>query len=289
MHTSGKHLWKKCAISHISKAETKCFEYAAHGRFQPQMDAENCLLHRSDAPRPAPAEQVFHLGQSAERFWGLHRAAIRRETADKKKGFYFLPKLDYPITAGVWPLFSAKNLQAHFHFHHREQLDALNARVLGTMWEAQPLDVILRKCAMDATQVGVHHAAVQHFNHCLFWRCLIPGGAAMLPDLNEAFTVRFGSIEKLISLFTGHCELLARHCGSGWVFLVWAKENFEILPFPAPGGTPLAMDYTPLLAIDMFEHSYMMDYGDDVAKYVRNFFRAVNWKVVHQWWRSCPR
>ena len=283
---------RRLLLRHTPRCATQSasvHEYAGSSRLQPRDDALNSTLVRRPSKGTPERAPVFHLGASAERFWGLHRAAVRAEESLAKKGFYFLPKLDYPLSEGVWPLFSADSLRTHLHQHHSAAVDALNERVLGTMWEAQPLDVILRKCAMDVTQIDIHHAAVQHFHHCLFWRSIVPGGSNIPQDLRGALKERFGSIDEFTALFTRHCERIAEHCGSGWVFLVWKDDKFEVLPLPSPGSTPLAMDYVPLLVIDMFEHSYMHDYGSDVKKYVLNFFRAVNWTVVHKWWQACPK
>ena len=272
-----------------NSSNTATHEFASTGRLQAKPDAYNSTLVRRPVSSKEDVNQVFQLDECAERFWGLHRAAVRAEDGRKKKGFYFLPKLDYPVSNGVWPLFSAHSLRTHFYQHHAASLDALNEKTLGTMWEAQPLDVILRKCAMDVTQIDIHHAAVQHFHHCLFWRCIIPGGSIMPQDLRGALCERFGSINAFCDLFSRQCQLMADLCGSGWVFLIWRDDKFEILPLPSPGNTPIAMDYVPLLVIDMFEHSYIEDYGGDVATYVKNFFRAVNWTVVHRWWQSTPK
>jgi Fe-Mn family superoxide dismutase len=70
--------------------------------------------------------------------------------------------------------------------------------------------------------------------------------------------------------------------GSGWVVLGYnthldAVENYWLadhLHFPA--------STTPLLVMDMYEHSYQMDYGAAAAKYIDAFFQNINWTSVGQ-------
>jgi Fe-Mn family superoxide dismutase len=68
--------------------------------------------------------------------------------------------------------------------------------------------------------------------------------------------------------------------GSGWTFLAINKEGeLKILSLPN-GENPLQYDLTPLLAIDVWEHAYYLDYQNDRKNYLKNLFLIINWHIV---------
>jgi len=76
------------------------------------------------------------------------------------------------------------------------------------------------------------------------------------PALHDALAKDFGSFERWQSEFIAMGKALGG--GSGWVLLSWS------------GGTPI-------LALDMYEHSYHMDFGAKADGYVEVFMNAINW------------
>lgn len=70
--------------------------------------------------------------------------------------------------------------------------------------------------------------------------------------------------------------------GSGWVILAY-NYHFQTLEnywswdhMHTPTGS------VPLLIMDMYEHSYQMDYGAAAAKYIDAFFQNINWETVEK-------
>jgi superoxide dismutase, Fe-Mn family len=69
--------------------------------------------------------------------------------------------------------------------------------------------------------------------------------------------------------------------GSGWVLLTWSRRDRKLLNQWAMDLTTTLAGGCPILALDMYEHSYHMDYGAKAAAYVDAFFMAViNWPNV---------
>ena len=254
--------------------------------FQPRMNEHNCHLHSPSAITHDDEYAKRYALCPSLRFWNTYRCVEQEEQTRKKRGFFHLPKLDYPIERGVSPLFSPTQLKIHYHRYHRKIVSELNEHTLGTMFEAQPLDVIIRKTNADATLATLFHAATQHFNHAFFWRCITPFGSTMSQSLRNALVLQYGSLDDFQAQFLQHALNIP---GSGWVFLVWADYKFELLSLVDPGSSPIAMDYIPLLNLDMSEHSYYIDYEMDPAKYVRNFFRCINWNIVDKNWNRCVK
>lgn len=65
--------------------------------------------------------------------------------------------------------------------------------------------------------------------------------------------------------------------GSGWVLLTWSPRDRRLVNQWAADHTMALAGATPILALDMYEHAYAMDYGANAAGYVNAFMGAVNW------------
>lgn len=103
-------------------------------------------------------------------------------------------------------------------------------------------------------------------------------------ETRSALAQQFGSFDRWETEFRKIAQGLGG--GSGWVVLghnthLNTVENYWLwdhMHFPA--GT------VPLLVMDMYEHSYQMDYGAAAAKYIDAFFLNINWANVAQRWES---
>jgi Fe-Mn family superoxide dismutase len=68
--------------------------------------------------------------------------------------------------------------------------------------------------------------------------------------------------------------------GSGWVWLVQRPDATLALLATVNAGSPLTGEDTPLLACDLWEHAYYIDYRGDRARYLEAFWKLVNWEFV---------
>jgi Fe-Mn family superoxide dismutase len=66
--------------------------------------------------------------------------------------------------------------------------------------------------------------------------------------------------------------------GSGWVLLVWSPHDRKLLNQWAADHCHTLAGGVPILALDMYEHSYQMDFGAKAASYVDIFMDAVRWR-----------
>lgn len=99
------------------------------------------------------------------------------------------------------------------------------------------------------------------------------------PTLQEALTRDFGSFERWHSEFVAMGKALGG--GSGWVLLSWSPTGRLVNQCAADHCHTLAGG-TPILALDMYEHSYHMDYGAKAADYLGTFMAAINWSAVRR-------
>ncbi len=100
-----------------------------------------------------------------------------------------------------------------------------------------------------------------------------PGGKAL--DLIKQF---WGGYEQWELEFKKTANALAG--GSGWVIFAYNLHAGEARNYWAWDHMHNAPMGRPLLALDMYEHSYHMDYGAAAAKYVDAFMLNVNWEEV---------
>ena len=97
-----------------------------------------------------------------------------------------------------------------------------------------------------------------------------PGAA-----LASAIERDFGSQARWRNEFAGMGKALGG--GSGWVLLTWSPRDHRLVNTWAADHTMALAGGTPVLALDMYEHAYALDYGSKAAAYVDAFMDAVNW------------
>ncbi len=102
------------------------------------------------------------------------------------------------------------------------------------------------------------------------------------PDnvLQDVLTRDFGSVERWRSEFAAMGK--AQAGGSGWVLLTWSKRDQKLVNAWAADHTTTVADGIPILALDMYEHSYHIDYGAKAADYVGVFMNAIDWPSVRR-------
>ncbi len=113
--------------------------------------------------------------------------------------------------------------------------------------------------------------------HELFFASLgdesAPGG-----ELRDALTRDFGSVDRWHAEFSAMGK--AQGGGSGWVLLTWSPRDGNLINQWAMDHTTTLAGGCPILALDMYEHSYHLDYGARAAAYVDAFMAVINWPNV---------
>ncbi len=105
--------------------------------------------------------------------------------------------------------------------------------------------------------------------------------------LHKALTVRFGSFERAIESIKD----LALTRGIGWAMLGYDKATNQLITYWVDeqhlGHLP---QVTPLLCLDMWEHSFVADYQPSgKKKYVEDFFVNINWSTVENHFSSATK
>jgi superoxide dismutase, Fe-Mn family len=187
---------------------------------------------------------------------------------------HHLPPLPYAENA-LAPLISAETLQYHWGKHHRAYVEKLNELVAGTQFAELPLEDVVRRSAGP-----VFNNAAQHFNHSVYWKSLSPqGGGEPSGALGEAIRKSHGSFKSFREEFNKKANAIF---GTGWCWLV-KKGDGQIEIQPAfDADCPLTTGGVPLLACDVWEHAYYIDYRNERDRYLEAFWKIANWRFAEQ-------
>ncbi|OHV11938.1 superoxide dismutase [Kushneria phosphatilytica] len=185
-----------------------------------------------------------------------------------------LPPLPYAYDA-LQPSISEENLRSHHEIYHRDLLRRLDRLTAGTPAESRSLEELM------LTGTGeIQACASQAWNHTFLWQCLSPWGGGMPKgQLAEAIKRQWGSFEDFQNVFE---RSALAHFQSGWTWLVRRADAQPDIVNISDAGSPLLRGLTPLLAIDMWEHAYYLDYRMDRYKYVQGFWKLANWAFAEQ-------
>ncbi|CCH43980.1 Superoxide dismutase [Mn], mitochondrial [Wickerhamomyces ciferrii] len=189
-----------------------------------------------------------------------------------------LPDLDYDYGA-LEPHISGQINELHHKKHHQTYVNGYNTAIEQAA-EAAAKDDILK--SIELTQhIKFHGGGIR--NHNLFWKNLAPtsqgGGELPTGALASKINDQYGSIDKLIGLTN---TKLAGVQGSGWAFIAKNNENGAIEVVQTYNQDTLTSKYTPLIAIDAWEHAYYLEYQNVKADYFKAIWNVINWKEAER-------
>ena len=198
-----------------------------------------------------------------------------------------LPNLPYAYDA-LAPFMSAETLEFHHDKHHKAYVDKGNELAKAAGLDGKSLEQIVVSSFKDKSQGPLFNNAGQHWNHIHFWNWMKPkGGGKKIPAaLEKSINESFGGFDTFRGKFI---EAGITQFGSGWAWLVLGDNGkIEIMKTPN-GENPLAHGKTALLGVDVWEHSYYIDYRNARQKYLEAFVdNLVNWDYVAELFEKGP-
>ena len=173
------------------------------------------------------------------------------------------------------PYISAETLHFHHDKHYAGYVTKLAELVEGTHYAMMPLEEIVL-----SSDGAIFNNAAQAWNHVFFFEQLSPR-AKHHPTgaLRRAIEDTFGSFDSLKQRMTTAATTLF---GSGWVWLAADKDGRLYIISKPNAGTPLSDGLTPLLAIDVWEHAYYIDYRNARKDAVENLWSVIDWNKVDE-------
>ena len=189
-----------------------------------------------------------------------------------------LPPLPYALDA-LEPYLSRRTLAAHHGRHHAAYVEKTRALVERTPLENAPLEEIVR-AGSERDSKALFNAAAQAWNHAFFWQSMRPaGGGDARGPIAELIEDGFGSQRAFVQKFVTEA---GDHFASGWIWLVLDGSRLHIVDTPN-ADTPLTTNLVPLLALDVWEHAYYLDYQHRRLDYIAAYLsHLVNWDFANQ-------
>lgn len=197
-----------------------------------------------------------------------------------------LPDLPYDYAA-LEPHISARTMKIHHDRHHQKYVDTLNDLIEGTRYDEMELERIIKESAKKDDEQAIFNNAGQVWNHSLFWSSMTPkGGGAPEDELADAIGQAFGSVGDFRESFK---ETATGTFGSSWTWLVLRNGKLAI-EGTQNADSPLTSGGIPLLACDMWEHAYYLDYQNEKGKFVDAYLEnLVDWSFALNRLRAMPR
>ena len=189
-----------------------------------------------------------------------------------------LPEINYSYDA-LEPHIDAKTMEIHHSKHHNGYTTNLNNAIQGTDMQNLSIEDI---CKSENLTGAVRNNGGGYYNHCLFWDILSPNGGGQPKDeVGEAINSSFVSFENFKNEFA---KTAATRFGSGWAWLCVKNGALDICS-TANQDNPLMLDQcggTPILALDVWEHAYYLNYQNRRPDYINAFFNVINWEEVNK-------
>lgn len=192
---------------------------------------------------------------------------------------FALPKLPYDYNA-LAPYISEEQLKIHHDKHHLAYVNGANA-LFTKMDEAKEGKTVLDLKAV-AKELSFHIGG--HMMHTTFWENMAPsgkvGGGQPGGAVADIIDKQFGSFDMFKKLFastamstegSGWAALAVHQCIDRALIMQIEKHNVNVFP-----------DFQIIMALDVWEHAYYIDYKNDRAKFVENFWNIVNWDQVNR-------
>ena len=188
---------------------------------------------------------------------------------------FTLPDLPYAYDA-LAPYMSRETLEYHHDKHHLAYVNNGNNLLKGTEFEGKSLEEIV--IGSFGKNAPLFNNAGQHYNHLHFWNWMKPNGGGAIPgELEKKIIEDIGSVEKFKEDFIAAG---VGQFGSGWAWLA-LKDGKLVVAKSANGESPLVTGATPILGVDVWEHSYYIDYRNRRPDYLKAFVdHLVNWDYV---------
>ena len=186
----------------------------------------------------------------------------------------FLPELKYGLDK-LEPFLSQRALDFHYGKHFVNYINAANALIKDTEYDNMSLRAIVRN-----SDGALFNNAAQVLNHEIFFNSMAPQETAMSEQLRELILNSFSSAEDLKEQMY---KSAVAHFGSGWTWLVYdaASGKLQILN-TGNAENPITRGLTVLLGLDLWEHSYYLDYQNRRADYVKGFLEHIDWSYAER-------
>lgn len=199
---------------------------------------------------------------------------------------FTLPPLPYAKNA-LEPVISERTMSFHYDKHHKGYVDKLNKLTANTPWANMQLPAVISKAWGNPSATKIFNNAAQIWNHDFFWHSMSPNGgeSKIGSTLQKRIESAFETYDKFESEFV---QAAVDHFGSGYAWLVVETDELRIIT-TEDAVPPTVLGFRPLLACDVWEHAYYLDYQNEREKFVRSFLQKLaHWEFAEEQLKSPP-
>jgi Fe-Mn family superoxide dismutase len=123
--------------------------------------------------------------------------------------------------------------------------------------------------------------------HELYFASLGGDGRMVPEEMSAAISRDFGSVAGWRDEFIALADALAE--GSGWVLLTYVPRDARLINQTAADHSQSIAGGIPILALDMYEHAYHLDFGANATAYIAAFMRNIDWDSVQARYRNATK
>lgn len=197
------------------------------------------------------------------------------------EGTFVVQKLPYKYEA-LEPNIDALTVELHYSKFYLAHTNALNRAIENTELENLTIEEILSK--LDINDLNLRNNAGGFYNHNLYFESMSAKGGGIPKDtLLSAIERDFGSFEIFKKQFSDEAK---KQFGSAWTWLIVDKTSKLIITSTQNQDNPLmpivGIKGKPILAIDLWEHAYYINYQQKRKNYIEAYFNIINWSKVQE-------
>jgi Fe-Mn family superoxide dismutase len=182
-----------------------------------------------------------------------------------------------PLFCRPWTLngMSPRLIESHYEINYGGAINRLNAitKELDALDPGTTTPEVIHRLKRD------EFAALNStLLHELYFASLGGDGRAVPDAMATALTESFGSVDRWRREFVALASGLVG--GTGWVVLTYVPRDGRLINHAAADDSQTIPGGIPILALDMYEHAYHIDFGANAAAYIATFMRNIEWTAT---------
>ena len=191
-----------------------------------------------------------------------------------------------PYSADALKGISQKTIEIHYGKLYKGYVDKTNeiSEKLGELrgsGKAEGNQVYSELRGLKLGETFARNGIYLHENYF----AILGGDGTPKGEIKQAIEDKFGTMEDFFKYFSA-CGMAAR----GWAILCWDMHEKKLMQYNCDaqnhGGV---WGCVPIIALDVYEHSYFIDTGSDRATYIKAFFDNLNWDRIEELYQKAKR
>ena len=182
-----------------------------------------------------------------------------------------------PLFCRPWTLngISPRLIESHYENNYGAAVIRLNAitdELAGLDPATAPSPVIHR---LKRDEMAALNATLLHE---LYFASLGGDGRVLPETMAKGISGDFGAVDRWRSEFVALAQALASGCG--WILLTYVPRDGRLINQSMSEHDQGIAGGIPILALDMYEHAYHLEFGANAAAYIAAFMRNIDWAAV---------